>query len=91
MRPVYIHTNTLSNFYIHQLISSCDSPDGITQCTVYYCRGIRTYSKPVVKLVCLLCCSRSKDVVEPLIKPQWYVDCTEMAKEAVRVRDVYCV
>ncbi|XP_065918403.1 valine--tRNA ligase-like [Dysidea avara] len=30
-------------------------------------------------------CSRSKDVVEPLIKPQWYVDCTEMAKEAVRV------
>lgn len=30
-------------------------------------------------------CSRSKDVVEPLIKPQWYVDCTEMAKEAVKV------
>jgi len=29
--------------------------------------------------------SRSKDVVEPLIKPQWYVDCTEMAKEAVKV------
>jgi len=24
-------------------------------------------------------------VVEPLIKPQWYVDCTGMAKEAVRV------
>lgn len=32
-------------------------------------------------------CSRSKDVVEPLIKPQWYVRCDEMAesaKEAVR-------
>ncbi|XP_063235744.1 valine--tRNA ligase isoform X2 [Bacillus rossius redtenbacheri] len=27
-------------------------------------------------------CSRSKDVVEPLIKPQWYVKCSEMAKNA---------
>jgi len=28
-------------------------------------------------------CSRSKDIVEPLIKPQWYVRCTEMAQKAV--------
>ncbi|KAL1130732.1 hypothetical protein AAG570_011973 [Ranatra chinensis] len=28
-------------------------------------------------------CSRSKDVVEPLIKPQWYVKCDKMAKEAL--------
>ncbi|CAD7088868.1 unnamed protein product [Hermetia illucens] len=28
-------------------------------------------------------CSRSKDVVEPMIKPQWYVKCDEMAKQAV--------
>ncbi|KAG5673539.1 hypothetical protein PVAND_003579 [Polypedilum vanderplanki] len=27
-------------------------------------------------------CSRSKDVVEPLIKPQWYVKCEDMAKKA---------
>lgn len=27
-------------------------------------------------------CSRSKDIVEPLIKPQWYVKCDEMAKKA---------
>ncbi|KAK6627596.1 hypothetical protein RUM44_010074 [Polyplax serrata] len=27
-------------------------------------------------------CSRSKDVVEPLIKPQWYVKCDEMANKA---------
>lgn len=27
-------------------------------------------------------CSRSKDVVEPLIKPQWYVKCDDMAKAA---------
>lgn len=26
--------------------------------------------------------SRSKDIVEPLMKPQWYVSCTEMGKQA---------
>ncbi|XP_051153202.1 valine--tRNA ligase isoform X1 [Leptopilina boulardi] len=30
-------------------------------------------------------CSRSKDVVEPLIKPQWYIKCDEMAKNAMEV------
>ncbi|XP_054786171.1 valine--tRNA ligase, mitochondrial 1 isoform X2 [Prosopis cineraria] len=29
-------------------------------------------------------CSRSNDVVEPLIKPQWYVRCHDLAKEALR-------
>ena len=28
-------------------------------------------------------CSRSKDIVEPLLKPQWYVDCNQMAKDAM--------
>lgn len=28
-------------------------------------------------------CSRSKDIIEPLLKPQWYVNCTNMAKKAV--------
>jgi len=28
-------------------------------------------------------CSRSKDIVEPLLKPQWYVDCQSMAAKAV--------
>ncbi|CAK9165068.1 unnamed protein product [Ilex paraguariensis] len=27
-------------------------------------------------------CSRTKDVVEPMIKPQWYVNCSSMAAEA---------
>jgi valyl-tRNA synthetase len=27
-------------------------------------------------------CSRSKDVIEPMLKPQWYVKCDEMAKDA---------
>ncbi|PSN35861.1 Valine--tRNA ligase [Blattella germanica] len=41
-----------------------------------------TINNPMVVPIC----SRSKDVVEPLIKPQWYVKCDEMAvaaKEAV--------
>lgn len=29
-------------------------------------------------------CSRSKDVVEPLIKPQWYVKCDGMAASATK-------
>ncbi|TMW64795.1 hypothetical protein Poli38472_008962 [Pythium oligandrum] len=28
-------------------------------------------------------CSRSGDVIEPLVKPQWFVDCTQMAKDAM--------
>lgn len=27
-------------------------------------------------------CSRSKDIVEPMIKPQWYVKCMDMADKA---------
>ncbi|XP_077298663.1 valyl-tRNA synthetase [Arctopsyche grandis] len=29
-------------------------------------------------------CSRSKDIVEPLLKPQWYVKCDELAANAVK-------
>lgn len=33
-------------------------------------------------------CSRSKDVIEPMLKPQWWVNCTDMAAEACKaVRD----
>nr|GEU96755.1 valine--tRNA ligase, mitochondrial 1-like isoform X2 [Tanacetum cinerariifolium] len=28
-------------------------------------------------------CSRTNDVIEPMIKPQWYVDCKSMGKEAL--------
>ncbi len=28
-------------------------------------------------------CSRSKDIVEPIIRPQWWVDCKEMAAKSV--------
>lgn len=37
-----------------------------------------TVNNPMVVPIC----SRSKDVVEPLIKPQWYVKCDEMARNA---------
>lgn len=29
-------------------------------------------------------CSRSKDLIEPVLRPQWYVDTTEMAARAVK-------
>ena len=29
-------------------------------------------------------CNRSKDIVEPIIKPQWYVKCGDMAVEVSR-------
>jgi len=28
-------------------------------------------------------CSRTNDVVEPLVKPQWYVNCNDMARQAL--------
>lgn len=30
-------------------------------------------------------CSRSSDVIEPMIKPQWYVNCSMIGKEALDV------
>jgi len=32
-------------------------------------------------------CSRSKDVIEPLLKPQWYVNMKDMAAEAYKAVD----
>lgn len=40
-----------------------------------------TVNNPMVVPIC----SRSKDIVEPIIKPQWYVKCDEMAAHAVDV------
>ncbi|XP_050518605.1 valine--tRNA ligase [Diabrotica virgifera virgifera] len=40
---------------------------------------IDTKNNPMVVPIC----NRSKDIVEPMLKPQWYVRCGEMAQEAV--------
>ena len=32
-----------------------------------------------------MCCSRSKDVIEPRIKEQWYINCDDMATKAIEV------
>lgn len=42
----------------------------------------------VINLHTFIFSSRSKDIVEPLIKPQWYVDCQEMADMAVKVHKI---
>ena len=28
-------------------------------------------------------CAKTGDIIEPMIKPQWYVDCKDLAKRAV--------
>lgn len=28
-------------------------------------------------------CQRSNDIIEPLIKPQWYVKCSEIANQMI--------
>jgi valyl-tRNA synthetase len=30
-------------------------------------------------------CSKSGDIIEPYLKPQWYVDCKDMAKRSTDV------
>lgn len=40
---------------------------------------IETKNNPMVVPIC----NRSKDVVEPMLKPQWYVSCGEMAARAI--------
>lgn len=29
-------------------------------------------------------CSRSKDIIEPVLKPQWWVDCQGMAQDGIK-------
>ncbi|XP_071548302.1 valine--tRNA ligase isoform X2 [Panulirus ornatus] len=41
---------------------------------------VETKDNPMVVPVC----SRSKDIIEPMIKPQWYVKCSDMATKAVQ-------
>lgn len=45
------------------------------------------YKLFVIVHICILClfCSRSKDIVEPLLKVQWYVKCEGMAQKAIEV------
>ncbi|XP_066910854.1 valine--tRNA ligase-like [Clytia hemisphaerica] len=51
-------------------------------------KAIGSYVKTEDNAMVVPTCSRSKDIVEPLLKPQWYVDCKEMAAKAVSaVRD----
>lgn len=40
---------------------------------------IETKNNPMVVPIC----NRSKDIVEPMLKPQWYVKCSDMAEKAI--------
>src|SRR3546814_3330720 len=43
--------------------------------------GVQTCALPIYKMRLGLC-SRSKDIIEPLLTPQWYVNCKPMAERA---------
>lgn len=34
-------------------------------------------------------CSRSGDIIEPMLKPQWFVNCNSMAAAAKKVRSLW--
>lgn len=44
-------------------------------------RGLYVETKPNKMVIPI--CSRTGDIVEPLLKPQWYVNCQDMAKDAI--------
>uniref|UniRef100_A0A8C2WSI2 Valine--tRNA ligase, mitochondrial n=1 Tax=Cyclopterus lumpus TaxID=8103 RepID=A0A8C2WSI2_CYCLU len=46
-------------------------------CNVLYVCGLSSLLSP--------CLSRSGDIIEPLLKKQWFVSCEEMAKKAIQV------
>jgi valyl-tRNA synthetase len=45
------------------------------------------YVETVDHEMTLRICSRSKDVIEPLLKPQWYVSMKDMAAQALKAVD----
>ncbi|XP_055372373.1 valine--tRNA ligase [Condylostylus longicornis] len=45
---------------------------------------LQLYKETIDNPMVVPICSRSKDVVEPLIKPQWYVKCADMAASATK-------
>nr|XP_045599154.1 valine--tRNA ligase-like [Procambarus clarkii] len=51
--------------------------DALTVMELY--RGSRAHPMMVPR------CSRTQDVIEPLLKPQWFIRCSDMAAEAINV------
>ena len=45
-------------------------------------KGLYVETKPNKMVIPI--CSRSGDIIEPMLKPQWYVNCQEMAQAAVK-------
>lgn len=49
--------------------------------------GLLTEEKPKSNPMKVPICSRSKDIVEPRIKEQWFMDCEEIARRAIELTD----
>lgn len=66
------------------------NPERLWECVYMYiyCMYIYMsfiYGQIVFICVLCLCVSRSGDIIEPLLKKQWFVRCDEMAQRAVQV------
>ncbi|XP_013170152.1 PREDICTED: valine--tRNA ligase isoform X1 [Papilio xuthus] len=46
--------------------------------------GLKLYKETKEHAMVVPLCSRSKDVVEPMLKPQWYIKCDTMAADAIK-------
>lgn len=61
-----------------------DARKAVLQALKEKCLYRGTKDNPMVVPVC----SRSKDIIEPLLKAQWYVDCADIAKQAADVSSI---
>lgn len=69
---------------IKSLINLCNRTYFYSTCISDHCHCIQgLYRGAKNNEMRLGVCSRTNDVIEPLIKPQWYVNCKGMAKEAL--------
>jgi hypothetical protein len=73
-------------FYLMNFVSSTS---GLLQCLILLIKGL--YKDTTKNEMSLGVCSRTGDIVEPMIKPQWFVNCDTMAKaslDAVRSKKI---
>jgi hypothetical protein len=79
----------LSFFY---LLNSISRTSGLLQCLILLIKGL--YKDTTKNEMSLGVCSRTGDLVEPMIKPQWFANCNTMAKaslDAVRSKKIEIV
>jgi hypothetical protein len=78
--------------FFFYLLNSISRTSGLLQCLILLIKGL--YKDTTKNEMSLGVCSRTGDIVEPMIKPQWFVNCNTMAKaslDAVRSKKIEIV